>query len=93
MGAHGRRAQRVPRAVPRAPRLTGTPRTPSPHIEEHDAVGPSAGGVHLAEPYYGNAGGMALPDGYLEQVYAAVRQAGGLCIADEVQVGYGRLGE
>lgn len=47
----------------------------------------------LCEPYYGNAGGMALPDGYLAAVYEAVRQAGGLCIADEVQVGYGRLGE
>jgi 4-aminobutyrate aminotransferase-like enzyme len=35
---------------------------------------------------------MALPDGYLQAVYAAVRRAGGLCIADEVQVGYGRLG-
>jgi 4-aminobutyrate aminotransferase-like enzyme len=46
----------------------------------------------LSESYYGNAGGMALPDGYLAQVYAAVRAAGGLCIADEVQVGYGRLG-
>ncbi|MGI5452704.1 aminotransferase [Streptomyces sp. CA-249302] len=46
----------------------------------------------LCEAYYGNAGGMALPDGYLEQVYAATRAAGGLCIADEVQVGYGRLG-
>ncbi len=47
----------------------------------------------LCEPFYGNAGGMALPDGYLEAVYGAVRTAGGLCIADEVQVGYGRLGE
>jgi 4-aminobutyrate aminotransferase-like enzyme/Ser/Thr protein kinase RdoA (MazF antagonist) len=47
----------------------------------------------ICEPYYGNAGGMALPDGYLAAVYEAVREAGGLCIADEVQVGYGRLGE
>lgn len=47
----------------------------------------------LAEAFYGNAGGMPLPDGYLEQVYAAVREPGGLAIADEVQVGYGRLGE
>ncbi|WP_329282149.1 aminotransferase [Streptomyces sp. NBC_01451] len=46
----------------------------------------------LCEPYYGNAGGMALPDGYLEHVYEATRAVGGLCIADEVQVGYGRLG-
>jgi 4-aminobutyrate aminotransferase-like enzyme/Ser/Thr protein kinase RdoA (MazF antagonist) len=46
----------------------------------------------LAEPYYGNAGGMALPDGYLTAVYAEVRRHGGLAIADEIQVGYGRLG-
>ena len=47
----------------------------------------------IAEAYYGNAGGMALPNGYLEKVYAAVRAHGGLAIADEIQVGYGRLGE
>jgi 4-aminobutyrate aminotransferase-like enzyme len=47
----------------------------------------------IAETYFGNAGGVALPDGYLAQVYAAVRRHGGLAIADEVQVGYGRLGE
>ncbi|NTY63740.1 aminotransferase [Mycolicibacterium sphagni] len=46
----------------------------------------------ICEPFYGNAGGMALPDGYLGAVYAAVRAAGGLAIADEVQVGYGRTG-
>lgn len=46
----------------------------------------------IAEPFYGNAGGVALPDGYLDAVYRAVRAAGGLAIADEVQVGYGRLG-
>ena len=47
----------------------------------------------ICESVYGNAGGMALPDGYLQQVYAAVRATGGLAISDEVQVGYGRLGE
>ncbi|MGW7253652.1 aminotransferase [Streptomyces sp. NPDC054834] len=46
----------------------------------------------ICEPYYGNAGGLALPDGYLHTVYESVRAVGGLCIADEVQVGYGRLG-
>jgi 4-aminobutyrate aminotransferase-like enzyme len=46
----------------------------------------------LAEPFYGNAGGMPLPDGYLAAVYAEVRRHGGLAIADEIQVGYGRLG-
>lgn len=47
----------------------------------------------LSETFYGNAGGIALPDGYLGTVYDAVRAAGGLSIADEVQVGYGRLGK
>ena len=46
----------------------------------------------IAEPLFGNAGGVILPDGYLRQVYADVRAAGGLAIADEVQTGYGRLG-
>jgi len=48
--------------------------------------------VFIAEPLSGNAGGVELPPGYLKRVYKEVRQAGGLCIADEVQVGYGRLG-
>ncbi|MFJ4199951.1 aminotransferase [Streptomyces sviceus] len=46
----------------------------------------------ICEPFYGNAGGLPLPDGYLREVYEATRAVGGLCIADEVQVGYGRLG-
>jgi 4-aminobutyrate aminotransferase-like enzyme/Ser/Thr protein kinase RdoA (MazF antagonist) len=50
-------------------------------------------GSFIAEPFYGNAGGVPLPDGYLGAVYAEVRRTGGICIADEVQVGYGRLGE
>ncbi|SQF93792.1 class III aminotransferase [Paucimonas lemoignei] len=46
----------------------------------------------ICEPVYGNAGGISLPAGYLQQVYQKVRAQGGVCIADEVQVGYGRLG-
>jgi len=46
----------------------------------------------ICEALYGNAGGIILPEGYLQAAYAHVRSAGGLCIADEVQVGYGRLG-
>lgn len=46
----------------------------------------------ICEPVYGNAGGIALPDGYLREVYDAVHEVGGLTIADEVQVGFGRLG-
>jgi 4-aminobutyrate aminotransferase-like enzyme/Ser/Thr protein kinase RdoA (MazF antagonist) len=60
-------------------------------IEDMVARGrPPAG--FICETVYGNAGGMALPDGYLAAVYGALRAAGGLAIADEVQVGYGRLG-
>ncbi len=47
----------------------------------------------ICEPVYGNAGGISLPPGYLQQVYAKVRAQGGVCIADEVQVGYGRMGK
>lgn len=61
-------------------------------IEELVAAGRAPAGF-ICETVYGNAGGMALPDGYLEQIYAAIRGHGGLAIADEVQVGYGRLGE
>lgn len=61
-------------------------------FERFDAEGVRIGGF-IAEPVYGNAGGVLLPDGYLAGVYELVRSRGGLCIADEVQVGYGRLGE
>lgn len=47
----------------------------------------------ICEPVYGNAGGISLPPDYLKQVYALVRAQGGVCIADEVQVGYGRMGK
>ncbi len=46
----------------------------------------------ICEPVFGNAGGVLLPRGYLAAVYDTVREFGGLCVADEVQVGYGRLG-
>src|SRR5208337_3048687 len=35
---------------------------------------------------------IVFPPGYLGEVYKHVRAAGGVCIADEVQVGFGRLG-
>jgi 4-aminobutyrate aminotransferase-like enzyme/Ser/Thr protein kinase RdoA (MazF antagonist) len=46
----------------------------------------------ISEPVLGNAGGVVPPEGYLARVYGQIRARGGLCIADEVQVGYGRLG-
>jgi 4-aminobutyrate aminotransferase-like enzyme/Ser/Thr protein kinase RdoA (MazF antagonist) len=46
----------------------------------------------LAESIPSVAGQVFLPDGYLKEAYAMVRAAGGLCLADEVQVGFGRVG-
>ena len=46
----------------------------------------------IAESMPSVAGQIVLPPGYLNQVYDAVRAAGGVCIADEVQTGYGRIG-
>ncbi len=46
----------------------------------------------LAETCPSVAGQIFLPAGYLALVYRAVREAGGICIADEVQTGLGRIG-
>ncbi|HEU5366821.1 MAG TPA: aminotransferase class III-fold pyridoxal phosphate-dependent enzyme, partial [Ktedonobacterales bacterium] len=46
----------------------------------------------IGESLLGCGGQIVLPDGYLEEVYRHVRGAGGVCIADEVQVGFGRVG-
>ncbi len=47
----------------------------------------------FAETIQGVGGTIPLPPGYLESVYAQIRDAGGLCIADEVQTGFGRTGD
>ena len=46
----------------------------------------------IAETLPSVGGQIVLPDGYLAAVYDAVRTAGGVCIADEVQTAYGRIG-
>ncbi len=46
----------------------------------------------IGESILGCGGQIVLPDGYFEEVYHMVREAGGICIADEVQVGFGRVG-
>jgi 4-aminobutyrate aminotransferase-like enzyme/Ser/Thr protein kinase RdoA (MazF antagonist) len=46
----------------------------------------------IAETLPSVGGQIVFPAGYLKEVYGHVRQAGGVCIADEVQVGFGRLG-
>jgi alanine-glyoxylate transaminase/(R)-3-amino-2-methylpropionate-pyruvate transaminase len=46
----------------------------------------------IAESIQGVGGVVVFPDGYLKHVYEHVRAAGGVCIADEVQAGFGRTG-
>ena len=46
----------------------------------------------IAESIQGVGGFVEFPPGYLQQVYEYVRAAGGVCIADEVQTGFGRTG-
>lgn len=48
--------------------------------------------LFLSEGILGTGGQIVPPTGYLAAAYAHVRAAGGLCLADEVQVGFGRIG-
>ncbi len=47
----------------------------------------------ICESILSCGGQIVLPPGYLQAAYKLVREAGGLCIADEVQVGFGRVGD
>jgi 4-aminobutyrate aminotransferase-like enzyme len=46
----------------------------------------------FAESAPGCGGQIFFPPGYLAESFAAVRAAGGVCVADEVQTGFGRAG-
>jgi 4-aminobutyrate aminotransferase-like enzyme/Ser/Thr protein kinase RdoA (MazF antagonist) len=46
----------------------------------------------IAETLPSVGGQIVFPPGYLAEVYEQIRTAGAICIADEVQVGFGRLG-
>ena len=48
--------------------------------------------AYIAETLPSVGGQIVFPPNYLAEVYRNVRGAGGVCIADEVQVGFGRLG-
>ena len=62
--------------------------------QEMEEVISNAGNVagFLIEPMLSCAGQIPLPDGYLKLAQAYTKEAGGLLIVDEVQVGFGRFG-
>ena len=58
----------------------------------HDLQSNGKRPAFIAETLPSVGGQIVFPSGYLSEVYRHVRAAGGVCIADEVQVGFGRLG-
>ncbi|XP_073245497.1 alanine--glyoxylate aminotransferase 2, mitochondrial-like [Porites lutea] len=46
----------------------------------------------IAEVIQGVGGAVHLPKGFLKGAYELIRERGGVCISDEVQTGFGRLG-
>lgn len=60
-------------------------------IEDIKKQGKNVAGF-ICESILSCGGQIVLPDEYLEEAYKLVRDEGGLCIADEVQVGFGRVG-
>ena len=60
------------------------------NLIEHATSGQVAG--FIAESIQGVGGCVVFPDNYLKHAYEHVRVAGGVCIADEVQTGFGRTG-
>jgi 4-aminobutyrate aminotransferase-like enzyme/Ser/Thr protein kinase RdoA (MazF antagonist) len=50
-------------------------------------------GMLIADSVFSSDGIFAVPPGYLHAAYETARAAGALCVADEVQAGFGRIGE
>jgi len=46
----------------------------------------------IAEALMGCGGQLILPKGFLKEAFDLVRSANGVCIADEIQIGFGRVG-
>ncbi|CAK7343648.1 unnamed protein product [Dovyalis caffra] len=59
-------------------------------IIDYGTTGHIAG--FISEAIQGVGGIIELAPGYLPAAYKSVKEAGGLCIADEVQAGFGRTG-
>lgn len=71
--------------------------TVEPYLNEIDiTINSSTSGEiagYIAEPIQGFGGVLPLPMGYLKGAFERVRAAGGVCIIDEVQTGFARMGD
>ena len=47
----------------------------------------------IVESIMGCGGQLIPPEGFLSESFGMVREGGGLCITDEIQIGFGRMGE
>jgi 4-aminobutyrate aminotransferase-like enzyme/Ser/Thr protein kinase RdoA (MazF antagonist) len=101
-GPGGRGAPDTTHVCPQPDPYRGVLRGTDPGRVYADAVGEridelAARGLRpaafFAESLQGCGGQIAYPPGYLTHAFALVRAAGGVCVADEVQVGLGRVGE
>jgi 4-aminobutyrate aminotransferase-like enzyme len=100
-GGNGRPATTAEAALPDSYRAPETwPRSEIGHryaqsvaaaMAELGAAGHPAA-AFIAESLPSSAGQIVLPEGYLPAAYEAARAAGALVIADEVQIGFGRVG-
>ena len=90
-------------AVPMPDTYRGAFREDEPHagLKYAQAVREAVGRIRqvgrrpagfLGESIVSCGGQVPLPAGYLTEAYRHIRAAGGVCIADEVQVGLGRVG-
>jgi 4-aminobutyrate aminotransferase-like enzyme/Ser/Thr protein kinase RdoA (MazF antagonist)/murein DD-endopeptidase MepM/ murein hydrolase activator NlpD len=61
-------------------------------IDKIQSEGRNVGGF-ICESIISCGGQIVLPENYLKEAYNYIRSAGGICISDEVQVGFGRIGE
>ena len=92
LGARFADARRLSRSAPRTPTPgAATPADSARRSPQAQARG-RASPVILPRPCPRSVARSCRPRAY-PAVYAAVRAAGGVCIADEVQTGFGRLGE
>ncbi|MBI4478369.1 MAG: aminotransferase class III-fold pyridoxal phosphate-dependent enzyme, partial [Acidobacteria bacterium] len=89
-GTGPRYARHVAEAIERIRAEPSSKNLPPNHRDEPPpAARPAA---FFCESLLSCGGQIVLPDGYLAEAYRLVREAGGVCVADEVQVGLGRVG-